>query len=485
MDRETTEKLERALAALAGQGKKVDVVEVVRHGDKLVLPHDMTISSALEVLKRKEKYDEEVVRISETIPVFPWDGALAMAKAIEQTYGVVLQEAQEGFFGKSPPSMFAVSVGVTETVQVPWGAFSLPGIEGIVSTGHTTDDGRVVFQCRAEIKRKHEGAIKRLFALTRLIVEKESIYCGKAITLKFNKSDGQPLEIPVVQFLPEGKLSEAIFRRDVEHDIEVNVMTPIRHREVVRATGEYLKRGILLAGRYGTGKTLLAAKISREAVKNGWTFLYIPDVHELPQALRFAQQYQPCVVFAEDIDRVAGLERNDEVNRLLNTLDGIDSKSSDVIVVLTTNYPEKINGAMMRPGRVDIAVQVLPPDAEAVIRLTRYYGNGLVKPNEDLSEVARLLDGQIAAVVAEVVKRSKLESIHRSGNAREIIAADLLSAAKAVKREQELLTGSKTEPQHPAEVVAGMIGRSFGEALVAATGNGNGQEKLLEVALRR
>ena len=76
--------------------------------------------------------------------------------------------------------------------------------------------------------------------------------------------------------------------------------------------------------------------------------------------------------------------------------------------MLTTNHLENINPAMLRPGRLDSIINVLPPDAEAVSRLFHLYGGSTIAADEDLSKAADLLSGTIPAVIAEVVKRAKL-----------------------------------------------------------------------------
>jgi SpoVK/Ycf46/Vps4 family AAA+-type ATPase len=70
-----------------------------------------------------------------------------------------------------------------------------------------------------------------------------------------------------------------------------------------------LKRGVLLEGPYGTGKTLTAFVTAKKCVENGWTFIMLDRVAALKEALTFARMYAPAVVFAEDIDRSVEGER--------------------------------------------------------------------------------------------------------------------------------------------------------------------------------
>lgn len=58
----------------------------------------------------------------------------------------------------------------------------------------------------------------------------------------------------------------------------------------------------------------------------------------------------------------------------INTLDGVDSKKHEIMVVLTTNDKRAIHPAFVRPGRIDAVIPILPPDNDATVRLVRSYG---------------------------------------------------------------------------------------------------------------
>lgn len=438
----------------------VHVAQVVRHKGPIVLPDDMETETAIGVLQRKLDYDVEEICISETVPVFPWDGALALAKALEEQFGMAQQ--QSSWMGMA--GQMSVEVGPNETRQIPQGQFQLPGINGFVETATAELDGRTIFRIHAHVQHRSEAAIRALIERTREIAKAESIYRGQAIQIRFRDEDGDPLPLPTPAFLTLTD-SPVVFNRELEEAIETNLLTPIRFSRQLRENGIPLKRGALLAGKFGTGKTLTANWVARVAVENGWTFIYVTDVEELAAALKFAQAYQPAVVFAEDIDRMAGLERTDEVNDLLNMLDGIGNKGVEIITILTSNKPDLINSAMRRPGRIDLVLPIDEPDAEAVVRLLRLYGSGVIRENEDLTPAGEELKGQIPAVIREVVERSKLEALKRSrGQSLQVLAADLVAAAKVLKSEQELFKPKEAE-KHPMRVLGEGIGNEIGSVI--------------------
>jgi transitional endoplasmic reticulum ATPase len=158
----------------------------------------------------------------------------------------------------------------------------------------------------------------------------------------------------------------------------------------------------------------------------------------LKDALLFAQRYAPAVVFAEDVDRCID-KRDNAGNDLLNVIDGILTKNSQVITVLTTNFVEKLDKAMLRPGRLDAVISIHTPGPDAVGRLIRLYGRDLVKQDEPLDQVGEELAGNIPATIREVVERSKLAMI---ANSREqVTQEDLLIAGRGMSGHLALLAG--------------------------------------------
>lgn len=395
--------------------KKPVVFDVVikKAGSEMIIPETMNYDQAITELERRKKYEEEDVAISEPVNGFVYDAAIAFNKAMAKMFGWVSAERTPGFFGSNPPQLIAVPISHKETTRVPWGRFTVPGITGWLSTGIQDQDGHLIMVINAQVKRKHEETIKELARLTRDILAKESIFRSKPIQVQFRDEDDELMSMPNIKFmdLDDVNPNQLIFSDQLTAQINTNLFTPIIKTKYCEKSRIPIKRGVLLAGKYGTGKTLAARVTAYHAVHNGWTFIYISSPTELPEAIAMARDYQPAVIFSEDIDRAAGEERDDSVNEILNTLDGIDTKNSKIMVVLTTNHLESINQAMFRPGRLDAVITVEAPDAAAAIRLVRLYGGDQISDNEDLTHVGERLAGQIPAVIRECVERSKLYAI--------------------------------------------------------------------------
>lgn len=454
-------------------GEKSHVAEIVYHGEKMILPEGMSIKDAKELLTRREKFLEEEVKLQEMFDVFPWDGANAIDEVLTRKFGWAAATATPGMFGPSPPRLISIEIDYNKTKQVPWGSFSLPGVEGLLQTSVAYKEGRIVFQLVASVKRKDEAIIKRIFDEVRIYLKDNSIYKGKAIKIRFKDDDGDKLSMPEPKFMDTSAISEdmVIYPERVQKQIGINLFTPIRRVKDCLANNIPIKRGVLLGGTYGTGKTLAATVASRIAVDNGITYVYVPRADELSDAIGFAKQNQSpaCVIFCEDIDRALSGERSVAMDDILNIIDGIDTKSTNVIVVLTTNDLNAINPAMLRPGRLDAVIEVLPPDAQAVEKLLRLYGGNAIEASTDLSEAGKLLDGEIPAVISEVVKRAKLaqlalqpvgEPVTKLSEAALVASAD--SMAQQLKLLKDRSAEKPRETSDIADAMAAVVAKAMG-----------------------
>lgn len=455
------------------KAKKVDVTDIVYHGEQLILPARMSIDDAIELLRRRKKYEQETVQMADTFDVFPWDGAHALDVVLTRKFGWSPAEAQKGFFGPIPPRTIGVEVGPGEVKQVPWGEFSIPSTDdGRLTCGVSKKRGRVIFQVGALVKRQDEGIVKQIFDEVREEVRLRSIYRGKAIKIRFRDDDGGLLAMPEPSFIPTAHIdpSMLIYSDKVMNAINTNLFTPITRVHDCIKNKVAIKRGVLLGGTFGTGKTLAATVASKLAVDNNITYVYCPRADELADAIEFGKQYQSpaCVIFCEDIDRTTNGSRTVAIDDLLNIIDGIDTKSSNIITVLTTNNLDGINPAMLRPGRLDAVIEVTPPDAGAVEKLLRYYGKGAIELDTDLTEAAQALADQLAipATIAEVVARAKLSQIavQAPGTLVTKISAQAITEASETMGAQLDLLRRRSEEKHNEITIDTLIHNAASQA---------------------
>lgn len=437
--------------SLQKEAQIIAVSEIVRHGEKLILPEGMTLKQAADLIERRAEYEKEVTSFKEDYNVLPYDGAHALAEVLINKFGWAPATSTPSFFGDIPPKLISIETAPGQFKTVPWGRFSLPNIKGYIETSVARKDGRYTFAINAQILRMDEDTVRSLFAEVREYLKEGSIYKGKAIQMRFRDDDGQPLEMPQPKFLDTSRINPAglIYSQDVMDAVETNLFVPVSRAADCIANGIPVKRGILLAGTYGTGKTMAATVASRLAVDAGITYVYAKRADELADAIEFGKQYQSpaCVIFCEDIDRSVNGERSVEMDDILNILDGIDTKHSNIITVLTTNDLEAINPAMLRPGRLDAVINVTPPDAHAVEKLIRLYGGDAISAETDLTEAGKELAGNIPAVIAEVVKRAKLSQLRLQapGTKVEQISDKAITEAAKTMRAQVTLLRERSE----------------------------------------
>lgn len=468
-------------------------VEVSRRGAEIIIPEDMSIPEARVWLSRREEEENKRVAISEIVDAVPFEGAYAFSKALARMFGFTsMVDTPQGFWPDAPPTLIGVQVSATKTEQVAWGRVQIPAFSGgYLETGIAEKNKRLVFMISGEVLAKFKGQVKDLADLTRKIVREESIYRAKAVRVKFPKSpkDYDPRDCPQFMDVSKAREDELIFSNDVELEIRTSLFTPIEQTAQCREHQIPLKRGVLLEGPYGVGKTLTANITAKKAMENGWTFLYLSNVDDLEAAIHFAKSYQPCVIFAEDIDRVMVSNpenetsvRTEKMNAILNTIDGVDTKDMELLVLLTTNFVDIIDSAMMRPGRLDAVISVEPPDAEACIRLIQLYARGRLEEGTDLTKVGERLAGQIPATIREVVERSKLAAIGRKKPNEELRlhGKDLEVAAKQMLNHLRLMKPKEEDKRSDMEKAADVLGQALTGKALPATGtarhtNGNGK----------
>ncbi len=415
-------------------------------------PAQMPTSKAIEALVRKQKDEEQVFSVVEKFDAYPTDAAVAVVKAMTRLYGWASPEDQQTFFGKKPPSMLSVKTSHRDedVVQVPIGQFKLPGVDEPITTG--IYDGQFILH--GDVKKRDRHIVLELAVLARKILKEESIYRGKPIKLMVD-DDGDLIQNSPPEFFDVTEMVEEnlIFDRKVQDQVNTNLLTPLRETELCRKHKIPLRRGILLEGPYGTGKSLLGRLTARIAEQNGWTFVLLDKVQGLKPALEFAVKYAPSVVFAEDIDRII-TERTDGANDLINTIDGVGNKTSEIMTVLTTNFVDTINPSILRPGRLDAIISLRAPTAEACQRLIRYYAGNLLQKNITLAEAGKTLEGMIPASVRECVDRAKLGMVSRRDT--KLVEGDLIIAAQSMKHHMELLNPKPALPNQ-AEVLASSL----------------------------
>jgi len=218
-----------------------------------------------------------------------------------------------------------------------------------------------------------------------------------------------------LRFLDRPRLGrdEVVLPADVLDDIERQVVGVARHAGQLLASGQHLKRGVLLHGAPGTGKTHTIRYLLGRLPAMTVVVLSGYGLRWIAEACSVARVLQPSVVVIEDVDLIAedrGLRTGQHplLFQLLNEMDGL-GEDIDVTFLLTTNRPDLLEAALAaRPGRIDHAAELPVPDADARRKLIALYQGGLKLDLTDPEDVIKRTEGVTAAFLKELLRRAAL-----------------------------------------------------------------------------
>jgi len=228
-------------------------------------------------------------------------------------------------------------------------------------------------------------------------------------------------EIPEVSFSDIGGLE------DVKRILSEAIKDPLYHSEVYTAAHTKPAKGILLTGKPGTGKTLLAKAIAKEAEVNfiavkGPELLskYIGESEKgVREVFKKARQAAPCILFFDEIEalvpkrgKVMGEAVTERVvSQFLTEMDGIEELKG-VAVLGSTNRPDLIDEALLRPGRFDFVLELPAPDLKARSEIFKVHTKD--KPlgkDVNLNSLAKETDGMTGAEIASICQKASLLAI--------------------------------------------------------------------------
>ena len=354
------------------------------------------------------------------------DAVLARDGWSAQTVGLAGQARRYQLFGLSDlmsEEPWVPTVGAPEYVNMPCGpGETMPCLEFALLLVSSPAGPLVCFVRRGQegmpgsalavqAVARGEGLAGAFLADLRAAMAEHDVYRGQVLTVKVNPHGGGQivfLERPYVAVddlvLPAGLLER----------VERHVLGPTRHREQLLASGRHLSRGLLLWGPPGTGKTLTVRHLAGRLEGATVVILSGGSLGLVAGFAGLAKRLAPSLVVLEDVDLVAE-ERtfgpfgsSPVLFELMNEMDGI-GEDADVAWVLTTNRPDALEPALAaRPGRIDLAVELPMPDAEARRRLLDLYGRGLELRLSDREAVVARTEGAPASFFKELLRKATL-----------------------------------------------------------------------------
>jgi hypothetical protein len=317
---------------------------------------------------------------------------------------------------------------------------------------------------RGEIELRLEGispdpeAISRAFVALRAAMLEHNVFRGKVVSLMANGAVAFP-SIPLVErdvvVAPEGMLDR----------LERHAIGIAEHADRLRAAGRHLKRGVLLHGPPGTGKTLTVNYLLSAMQGRTTVILTGQALGLVEQAFAIARDLTPATVVLEDVDLVA-TERtmpgsHGVLFELLNQLEGL-AEDADLLVLLTTNRPDRIEPALAgRPGRVDLALELPLPDEQGRRELLRLYAQEIEIDPQTEQQLVEQSEGVTGALIKELMRqatlRATLNDTQPSGSDVLTILSELLDERGTLTRRLLGQHGpGDLEPEPPASMVRAM-----------------------------
>jgi cell division protease FtsH len=196
--------------------------------------------------------------------------------------------------------------------------------------------------------------------------------------------------------------------------------------------GAKVPKGILLHGPPGTGKTLLAKAVAHESgaqffSQSASSFVEMfagLGAARIRRLFDEARKAEPAILFIDELDAVGARrgsdmnsEREQTLNQLLVEMDGFSS-SGRLVVMAASNLLEKLDPALLRPGRFDRQVFVSPPDVRGRERILQVHTrNKPIKEDCDLGVVAQQTSGLTGADLANICNEAAIFCARRGGHA--------------------------------------------------------------------
>lgn len=421
-----------------------------------VCQSNMKYADVLGFIEGEIKQSKKMASFKYTLLCWKPDGVYQLNRAINEVFGSAVSKEDNSPSGNSNIDTVDVILADGSRTKVPFGKISLEELGEDSEININYDNDRHLLLVKGQCQFKYQSLIDDIVERTKELLATESIYKNQALEIT-NLSEPKIMTLAGIdkQFM--------VLSKKTEFELQ-----PLRSRilypEKCIAKGIPLKYGCLLEGKYGTGKTLLAFKLAKDAVNNGWSFVYLKDPSLLAETLRMCKVVDRSghgvIVFVEDIDQVTRGNRDSAMQDILNTLDGGDTKDMNVITLFTTNHIELIEPTFLRGKRIGSVITMDCLDAETAerfIRETFSEAEGY-SVDDDLSDVCNYIaKAQIApAFMAEIVESTKSKLIFTEET--HVTSFHIKTSVESYQR-QVGLASKKAVIETPADkLAAGLIG---------------------------
>ncbi len=231
------------------------------------------------------------------------------------------------------------------------------------------------------------------------------------------------IDIPDISWEDVGGLE------DIKSELQEAVEWPLKYPKLFEKAGIRPLNGIILFGPPGCGKTLLAKAVASESQCN---FITVkgPEIlskwvgesqKSIREIFRKGRQASPSIIYFDEIDAITAVRMSYEgtgsgvtssiVNQILVEMDGLEDRKG-VIVIASTNRPDLVDSALLRPGRFDRLLYVMAPDLESRKKILEVHTRNMPLANDvSLKHIAQITDGYSGADLENVCREAGMQAI--------------------------------------------------------------------------
>lgn len=368
------------------------------------------------------------------ITIFAYFMIINKKKQEEQqlAYTELIKDLNAGIIEKIEMTTGSQSIKVKYTNKEEEKKVLVPSVQAFIELVQEKVDSGAINNIKLEQKPttffvKLSKNIVSLFPTILMVVLLIMIYKMQGLGEKGKVYDGAENDTKV-------KFDDVAGLEEEKHEL-IEVVNFLKEPKRFEEMGAKIPRGILLCGKPGTGKTLIAKAIAGEAgvpfiPMSGSEFIEMfagLGASRVRKLFEKAKKIAPCIIFIDEIDAIgsrrtsnsgAESENNQTLNQLLVEMDGFESNET-IIVLAATNRPEMLDKALLRPGRFDRQIVISAPDLKGREEILKIHSKGK-KFEDDLNlksiaedtagftgaELSNVLNE--AAIIATIKKHKKI-----------------------------------------------------------------------------